>query len=113
MRPSARSTDKVSSLTSTWVARASRVSTVEELIPTLQQLFLILLDQLADPIDLFTSETAAALEPDGVEPEFRFAVITFDVDVRRLAPIAGVEEEPKRTHSEYSRHGLMLHRPGR
>src|SRR6476646_9075853 len=82
VRPSASSTDRVSSLTSTWVARASRVSTAEELMPALQQLLAMLLDQLADAVDLFPAEAVAALQPDGVEPELRFGVVPLDVDVR-------------------------------
>src|SRR5437868_1376897 len=67
VRPSANSADKVSSLTSTWVATASRVSTVEELIPALQQLLPMLLDQIANTVDLFGAEAAAALQSDGFE----------------------------------------------
>src|SRR5947199_6955105 len=84
VRPSASSTDRVSSLTSTCVARASRVSTAEELIPALQQLLTMLLDQLANPVDLFPAEAVAALQSNGVEPELRFAVVTLDVDVSGL-----------------------------
>src|SRR5437588_9516931 len=51
VRPSASSTDRVSSLTSTWVASASRVSTTKELIPALQQLLPMLLDQLTDSVE--------------------------------------------------------------
>src|SRR5208282_1553812 len=69
VRPSARSTDKVSSLTSTLVARASRGSTAEKLIPTLQQLLSVLLDQPADPVDFLPAETAATLQSHGIEPE--------------------------------------------
>src|SRR5260370_31528482 len=65
VRPSASSTDTVSSPTSTRVARASRASTAEELIPTLQQLFSVLLDQVANPVDFFPAEAVAALQPDG------------------------------------------------
>jgi hypothetical protein len=72
----------------------------------------MILDQLADSINLFSGETAAALQPNGVEPELRLAVVAFDMDVRRLIPIAGIEEEPEWTHAEYSRHVLMLHRVG-
>jgi hypothetical protein len=53
----------------------------------------MLLDQITDSVDLFPAEAAAALQPDGIEPELRLAVVTFDVDVRRLPSIAGVEEE--------------------
>ena len=71
----------------------------------------MLLDQLADAVDLFPAEAAAAIHPDWVEPELRLAVVAFDVDVRRLAPIASVEEEPESTRSQHSRHTPMLHPP--
>jgi hypothetical protein len=70
----------------------------------------MLLDQLTESVDLFPAKAVAALQPDRVEPELRLTVVTFDVDVRRFTPIPGVEEEPERAHSEYSRHVGMLHR---
>jgi hypothetical protein len=42
----------------------------------------------------------------------RLAVVPFDVDVRRITPVPGVEEEPERAYSKYSRHREMLHRLG-
>jgi hypothetical protein len=56
VRPSAKSTDTVSWLTLTAVARTSRASTMKELIPTLQQLFPVLFDQIADPVNLIPAE---------------------------------------------------------
>ena len=53
----------------------------------------------------------AALQADRVEPELRFAVVPLDVDVGRLAPVAGVEEEPERPAAEYRRPAPMLSRP--
>jgi hypothetical protein len=70
----------------------------------------MLLDQLTESVNLFTAKAVAALQPDRVEPELRLTVVTFDVDVRGFAPIPGVEEEPERAHSEYSRHVGMLRR---
>src|SRR5262249_48845266 len=81
VRPSASSTDRVSSLTATRVARASRASTAEEFIPALQQLLTVLLDQPADLVDVFPAEAPAALEPYGIEPKLRLAVVPLDVDV--------------------------------
>ena len=111
VRPSASSTDNVSSLILTSVARASRVSIVEELIPTLQQLLPVLLDQRSDPADLASAETAATLEAHGVEPEVGLPVITFNVDVWRLSAITRVEKETERPDPKYSRHRPILPRP--
>src|SRR5262249_38003925 len=108
VRPSASSTERVSSPTSTWASRPWRSSTVEGFIPAVRYLLPMLLDQLVDAVDFFPAEAATALEPDRVEPEFRLAVVSFDMDVRRLTPIAGIEEEPKWTHAEYGRHATML-----
>ena len=69
------------------------------------------LDQFPDAVDLFSVKGPAALQPNWVKPKLRLAVVAFDVDVWRLATIAGIEKEPERTHLEYSRHGHMLHRP--
>src|SRR5205085_2488112 len=69
VRPSASSTDKVSSLTATRVARAALRSTAEELMPTLQQPLPVRLDKAPDPVDLLPVEAVAAFEPDRVEPE--------------------------------------------
>jgi hypothetical protein len=70
------------------------------------------LDQFTDPVDLFPAEAVAALQPNGVGPELRFTVVSFDMDMRRLTPIASAEEEPERADSEDSWHADMLHRPG-
>jgi hypothetical protein len=71
----------------------------------------VLLDQRADPVDLFPTEAAAALETNRVEPELRFAVVAFDMNVWRLARIPGVKEEPEWSHPKYGRHLPMLRLP--
>src|SRR5262245_42226469 len=73
----------------------------------------MLFDQLADSVQLFPAEAAAAFDADGIEPEFRFAIVAFDMDMRWLASIAGIEEKPQRAYSKDSRHANMLHRPRR
>jgi hypothetical protein len=72
----------------------------------------MLLDQLVDSVDLFSTKAVTALQSNGVEPELRLTVVPLYMNMRRLAPIAGIEEEPERTYSENSRHVPMLHRPG-
>src|SRR5262249_10514695 len=111
VRPSANSTDKVSSLTATPVAKAARLSAAEERMPTLQQLRLMLLDQLPDAIDFLAAEAVAALQPYRVEPELRLAVVALNRDVRRLATVTDVEEEVERPAAERRRHAPMLPRP--
>src|SRR5262249_55542195 len=104
VRPSANSTDSVSSLTSTPTARLAWVSTAEELMPPLQQLCLVLLDQHPYEVNLLAAESVAALQAHRIELELGFAVIPFDVDVRWFAAIACVKEKPVRPTAENRRH---------
>src|SRR5207248_7894712 len=87
-------TDRASSLTSTRVARADLPSTSEELMPTLQQLRQVLVDERPDLVNVPTLEAVAALKPHRVEPELCLAVIPLDVHVRRFPAVTRVEEEP-------------------
>jgi len=93
-RPSDRSTVSVSFVTNTCVAAADGVSTDEVLMPAIQQVLLVLLDDLLDLVDLPPGEPSASLQPGGIKPILRFAVVALDVDVRCLIPIAGTEEQP-------------------
>src|SRR5262249_37084458 len=111
VRPSASSTDRVSSLTATLVARAALRATAEELMPALQQPLPMRLHQTPDAIDFLPAEAVAAFEPDRVEPELGLTIVALDVHVRRLAAIAGVEEEPERPATEHRRHATMLRPP--
>ena len=56
-------------------------------------------------IDFASTETAATVKANGVEPELGFHVFPFNVDMGRLVPVAGVEEKPVRPFYRYSRHG--------
>src|SRR6266545_3479276 len=108
-RPSASSTDSVSALTSTPIANASRISTVEELIPALQQLLPMLLDQRPDLVQFLPAEAVAPLQANGVKPELRLRVVTLDMDVSGFTAVPCVEEKTERPHSEYSRHLPSYH----
>ena len=106
VRPSAISTDNVSLVTFTWVAIVAWFSTAKELIPLLQQLQLVLLNQLDEPVDFLRREPMTSLKSDRIEPELCLTLIPFDVDVRRLAAIACVKEKSKRTASKHCGHFL-------
>jgi hypothetical protein len=54
---------------------------------------LILLDHPLDLQDLSTAESSADLQANRGQPKFRGLVFTFNMDMRRLVPISGVEEE--------------------
>jgi len=74
-------------------------------MPALPEVFEILLDDLANLVELVGSETAAPAQSHRLQPVFRGRRVMLDVDVWRLVPITGKEEEPERTLSEYRRHG--------
>ena len=107
-RPSVSSTQSVSSLTRTCAAAGTCVSAVEEFIPAFQQVLLILYDKSLDLVDPVCSKAMAPLQPDRIEPEFRLAVVSFDMHVRRLVSVASVEEETIGATSEYGWHCFIL-----
>src|SRR4051812_4308552 len=92
VRPSLRSTVSVSSVTATCVAKTVWVSTAEELIPTLLQLFAMLLDQLPKSVEILAPEAATAFQTDGTEPKLCLTAVAFHVNVGRLPSIPGIEE---------------------
>src|SRR5947209_4491926 len=104
VRPSTRSTVRVSSLSVTWRALAAWISSAEVLIPAPQQRGLLILDKLLHLANLAPGEPTLAVEANRFEPELGDAVVTFDVDVRRLATISRIEEKPVGTNSQYRRH---------
>jgi len=113
VRPSASSTDRVSALTNTAVAKAIRLSSVEEFIPAPQQLLAVQLDQFSDAVDLRAGESAAPIQPGWIQPEFRLAIVAFDVNVSWLTTISRVKEKPIGAASQYGRHLRMLFRISR
>src|SRR5438105_857729 len=104
VRPSDKSTVTVSLVTRTWVARTAAPLAVEELIPCLQEMKLMLLDKRLNTFEFFAIESPMALQPNWIKPEFRLIVIALNVDVRRLAAITRVKEKPVRPGSQYRRH---------
>ena len=99
---------RVSSLTLTVVAAADRDSAVEILIPSVRQDLSAPLDNGLDQVDLFAGKPSTPLKPNGDEPEFRFAIVTFDMDVRRFISVTRIEEETTRSVSENGRHDFMI-----
>ncbi len=53
-----------------------------------------------------SAETAASLQPDGIDPELGDIVVTLHVYVERFIPISGIEEEPVGPEPKYGRHGI-------
>jgi hypothetical protein len=52
------------------------------------------LDQPLDLQNLSAAKSAADLEADRAQPKLRRLILTLDMDMGRLIPISGVEEEP-------------------
>jgi hypothetical protein len=67
-------------------------SLAKEAIQT-PQFLPIALHQLLDLPNLRGPEAPAGLKPNRVQPELRGPVISLDMNMRRLVPIAGVEEK--------------------
>ena len=70
----------------------------------------MLADKRRDPVQLRAPEAAALVEADGVEPELGQVLVALHVDVRRLGPVTGVEEEPVGASPEHGRHAERWHR---
>src|SRR5437762_5394008 len=92
VRPSSRTTLSSSSVTLTSTARALWRSPAKEAIPTPHQFLPMALHHLLDLPNLCRPEASACLKAHRAQPELRRPVIPLDMNVRRLAPIAGIEE---------------------
>src|SRR5262245_6304827 len=96
VRPSSRST--ASSLRDTFTSTAwAWSSLVEILIPTPHQFLLVCFDDSLNVIQLISFEPFIALKSGRRQPEFRPAIIAFHMNMRRLIPVACIEEKPLRT----------------
>src|SRR5271157_4538549 len=93
VRPSSSSTVILSSVTTTFLAVAGRISTAKVVIPLPQQMLSVLLNKSVQPSDLRSTEATTALKPDRIKPELRNLVITLNMHVRWLIAIPCVEKE--------------------
>ena len=53
----------------------------------------MLLNELPNPIDLFTRIASTSLKANRIEPELRLAFVSLDVDVRRFGSVCRVKEK--------------------
>jgi hypothetical protein len=81
---------------------------MEELMPTLQQLLLVLFDKSQKAVDLSPRKAVTAFQQDGVEPELGFALLALYMDVGRFISITRVEEQPVRPGPKNRGHVLQL-----
>src|SRR5262249_49384938 len=70
VRASESSTDRVSAVTRTSVANASRLLAVKELIPALQQLLFVVLNQHSNPIEVFSPEPMTSFQSNWANQNF-------------------------------------------
>jgi hypothetical protein len=103
VRPSARWTISSSPIADTSMARGT-CSTAEEVIPSLDEFYLMFDDEPFDPPKLTISDSPGLRQLHGIEPEFRHSSVHLDVNVRRLAAIATRKEESVRSDRDYRRH---------
>lgn len=69
----------------------------------------MLADEGGHPVEFRPPEAAAFVEADGIAPELRQILVALHVDVRRLGPVTGVEEEPVGASPEHGRHVERCH----
>jgi len=104
VRPSTRSTVKVSSVTATCAACARRGSVAKVCLPGPQQSFQVLFNYTLQSADFHSIEPVAFLQSDRAQPEFGNFLVAFDVNVGWFNTVARVEEEPVWGASEDGRH---------
>src|SRR6266849_557696 len=68
----------------------------------------MLLNEPCNCIQLNPPEATGTLQGDGFQPEFCYHVLAPDVDVGRLSPIQGHEEEAIRADSKDRRHFIAI-----
>jgi hypothetical protein len=87
-------------------------SLVEEGIPAPQQFLPMALYQLLDLSNLGRPEAPTGLKANRVQPELGHTIIPLDMNVGRLAPIAGIEEEAIGPRPQNCRHRFTLTEAG-
>ena len=97
-RPSWSSTINARLVTRTFFAVAVSIAALEVLMPCLQEFGLVLLHETLDPIHFVRSEPIVVRPPDWRQPELGCLVLTSDMNVRWVVPIAR-EEETDTGHS--------------
>src|SRR5260370_30342296 len=103
-RPSLRSTIKLSSVTTSLCAL---VSATKVLIPTPQQIFSTLLDELLNAIDFAAAKSATSVQSHRIEPELSNIILPLNMHMFRFVAIASVKVEPIRSNSQYGGHCLL------
>src|SRR5688572_1468362 len=105
VRPSAKSTLSVSSVTVTPTGSGVDLGLAKVLMPRLQNLFPVLLGEPAKFIQLVPRKSPVLCQLyDGLQPELRLTSFSLNVHMRRFIVLARPEEEPVRPLPENDRH---------
>jgi hypothetical protein len=73
-------------------------------MPGPQYPFAVMLDQPMNSAQLDAAEPHTSLKSNRIEPVLGDIITPFDMNMRRLLAVSGVEEEPIRTDAEHRRH---------
>ena len=110
LRPSARSTVNLSSVTVTCTATGS-VSSTKVVMPRLKKSCLVLHHKSRDPADLVCAKATIGHERHRLQPKLGHGPLTLYVNVRRFPAVRAEENETVRSITKYSRHraALLMH----
>ncbi len=100
VRPSLRSTLKVSSVTVTFSAVGTAISTAEILIPRLQECSVMIVYKLVHSTNLSAGKSSTPVQSDRLKPELGQFLFTFDMHMRRFIAIPCIEEKTVRPDSQ-------------
>lgn len=99
VRPSLKSTCKVSSVTVIFSTAGISISIVEVCMPCLSQLVLMAADNALKTSNFISREPAAALQVNRFEPKFSNSVFSLDMNVKGFVSVAGKKEKTIRSDS--------------
>jgi len=69
-------------------------------IPALQELGVMCLDELLDPVEFLSAEATTILHPHGDKPEFGNLLVTLDMHVGWLITVPRIEKESVWTNTQ-------------
>lgn len=108
LRPSLRSTQRVSFETVTFSTNGTSISTAEVLIPSLHKQYPMITHQSFDSSDLRARKTAAVLQPNRVQSKFCDPVITLNVYMLWFVTVTGIEKESIRSDLQNGGHSVLF-----
>jgi len=73
-------------------------------IPALQELGVMCLDELLDPVEFLSAEATTILHPHGDKPEFGNLLVTLDMHVGWLITVPRIEKESVWTNTQNGWH---------